>query len=77
MDPRAMRDGSEAVCESISEAVNSALEDLRGKASAEAGGYDVESMRNDLESIQERTLDTARTLFGAVNDAMSRLGRSA
>lgn len=31
MDPRVLREGSEAVCEAIAEAVNAALDDLRSK----------------------------------------------
>ncbi|GAB3426953.1 hypothetical protein GCM10027569_67330 [Flindersiella endophytica] len=75
MDPRVMRDGSEAVCDALATAVNAALEDLRTKAAAEAGGYNVQQVQEDFERMQTESLDAARNLFGAVHEAMARLDR--
>jgi DNA-binding protein YbaB len=73
LDPRVMRDGSEAVCEAMAAAANAALDDLRAKAADQSAGFDVERARSDLEQLQAESLETARTLFGAVHDAMARL----
>jgi hypothetical protein len=76
MDPRVLREGSEAVCEAVIEAVNAALDDLRSQVMAEAGAFDLERMRDDLERLQAESLETARTLFGAVHEAMARIERN-
>jgi hypothetical protein len=54
-------------------AANAALDDLRAKAADQSAGFDVERARSDLEQLQAESLETARTLFGAVHDAMARL----
>lgn len=75
MDARVMRDGSEAICEAMAEAVNAALEDLRTKAAAEVGSFNVQQVQDDVERLQAESLEAARSLFGAVHEAMSRLDR--
>lgn len=75
MDPRVTRDGSDAVCEAVTAAVNAALDDLRAKAAAEAGSFDVQQVQDDVERLQAESLEAARSLFGAVHEAMARLDR--
>ncbi|MEQ4209334.1 hypothetical protein ABN028_30995 [Actinopolymorpha sp. B17G11] len=76
MDPRVMRDGSEAVCEAMAAAANAALNDLRSKAAEQSSGFDVQRAQSDIEQLQAESLETARTLFGAVHEAMARLDRN-
>ncbi len=76
MDPRMMRTGSEAVCEAITEAVNAALDDLRTKATTGAEApVDFERLSGDLEAIQTESLQSMRTMFGALEDVMGRIDR--
>jgi DNA-binding protein YbaB len=76
MDPRMMRLGSEAVCEAITEAVNTALADLRKNATTGTQApVDLERLSGDLEAIQTESLQSMRTMFSALQDAMDRLDR--
>ncbi|MBM7783625.1 YbaB/EbfC family nucleoid-associated protein [Tenggerimyces flavus] len=76
MDPRMMRLGSEAVCEALTEAVNAALADLRAKTTTGANApVDLERLSGDLEAIQTESLQSMRTMFGALEDVMGRIDR--
>ncbi|WP_020577841.1 YbaB/EbfC family nucleoid-associated protein [Actinopolymorpha alba] len=74
MDPRLMRDGSEAVCEAIVDAINAALEDLQNKV---VGGTTIDAVElsGELERLQEQSLDSARSMMAALQDAMDRIER--
>ncbi|MEQ7127167.1 YbaB/EbfC family nucleoid-associated protein [Actinopolymorpha sp. B11F2] len=76
MDPRLMREGSESVCDAVVEAVNAALADLRAKATTEVGGsVDLEQLSGDLEAVQNESLQTMKTMFGALQEVMDRIDR--
>ncbi len=75
VNPRLMRDGSEAVCEAIAEAVNAALEDLQTKAVQGAATIDPQQLSGELERIQEESLDSARSMMAVLQDAMARIDR--
>lgn len=75
MDPRLMRDGSEAVCSAIVTAVNAALQDLQDKALGAAAPADFGDLSGDLEQLQAESLDSAHLMFGALQDAMDRIDR--
>jgi DNA-binding protein YbaB len=78
MDPRMMRAGSEAVCEAMTEAVNSALRDLRETVTTGVRApVDIERLSGDLEAIQTESLQNMRTMFTALEDVMDRLDRRA
>ncbi len=75
MDPRLLRDGSEAVCEAIADAVNDALGAWQAAALADLPQLDTASMAADLERLQHESLTSASSMFSTLQDVMSRLER--
>lgn len=73
IDPRLLRDGSEAVCDAIADAVNAALSQLQEQASASAGTVDLAGLGVDLERLQADSLTSASTMMASLRDAMDRI----
>jgi DNA-binding protein YbaB len=73
LDPRLMRDGSEAVCDAITEAVNIALAKLQDESVSRAGGIDTAALAIDLERLQADSLTSATTMMASLQDAMTRI----
>jgi DNA-binding protein YbaB len=73
VDPRLMRDGSEAVCDAIAEAVNAALAKLQDDAIAGAAVIDATGLAVDLERLQADSLASATTMMASLQDAMARI----
>lgn len=73
IDPRVLRDGSEAVCDAITEAVNAALADLSDQALRGAESLDTASLAVDLERLQADSLASATTMMASLQDAMTRI----
>ncbi|GAA2757560.1 YbaB/EbfC family DNA-binding protein [Actinopolymorpha rutila] len=77
MDPRLMREGSEAVCSAMAEAVNSAMVSLRSSVLSGATAVDPGALAGELERVQEESLVSARSMLATLQDAMDRVGRRA
>lgn len=75
VDPRLMREGSDAVCAAVIEAVNAGLAALQERALDGAQSIDVESLAVDLEQVQADALQSASTMFTALQDTMDRIVR--
>lgn len=73
IDPRLMRDGSEAVCAAITDAVNGALGRLQDDALSSAGTIDMSALAVDLERLQADSLTNATTMMASLRDAMARI----
>lgn len=77
IDPRLMREGSEAVCDAVIEAVNDGLASLQQLALRGVPSIDVESLAADLEQVQTESLHSASTMLTALQDTMNRINRQA
>lgn len=77
MDPRVMREGSEAVCAAVVEAVHDGLASLQTLALRGVPSIDVESIAADLEQVQTQSLQSASTIMTALQDATNRITRQA
>ncbi|MFD2077808.1 hypothetical protein SAMN05421678_12445 [Actinopolymorpha cephalotaxi] len=77
MDPRLMREGSEAVCSAMAEAANAAMDSLRSSVLSGSGAATVDpsALAGDLERLQEESLVSARSMLASLQDAMDRIGR--
>jgi len=73
IDPRLLRDGSNAVCDAITEAINAALADLSDQALRGAESLDTASLAVDLERLQADSLASATTMMASLQDAMTRI----
>lgn len=75
IDPRLLRQGSEAVCDAITEAVNAGLASLQALALRDVPTIDVESLAAELEHVHTQSLQSASTMLTALQDTMDRLTR--
>jgi hypothetical protein len=75
IDPRLLREGSEAVCDAITEAVNAGLASLQALALRDVPSIDVESLAAELEHVQTQSLQSASTMLTALQDTMDRITR--
>jgi hypothetical protein len=78
MDPRALRMGSEELCEQIVLAVNAAFDDLRIKIGTEAAGEsagDPAELTDQLRDLQDQSMRQMAVYTQAINDALGQLGR--
>jgi hypothetical protein len=75
MDPRLLRQGSAAVCSAVIEAVNAGLAALQTSALDGVQRVDVESLAAQLEQVQVDALQSASTMFSALQDTMDRITR--
>ncbi len=73
IEPRLLRDGSDAVGDAIAEAVNAALADLVGQALRGAESIETTSLAVDLERLQADSLASATTMMASLQDAMTRI----
>lgn len=79
VNPRAMRMGSEALCEQIVAAVNAALDDLRGKAAAQAvaaGGVDPAALAEQMRDLHTESVRQMDMFTQGIRDALDRISRS-
>lgn len=74
VEPRLLREGSEKVCATITEAVNLALADLLKRARSDPS-IDPQGLAGELEKLQEQSLDSARSMMAVLQDAMDRVER--
>lgn len=73
IDPRLMREGSEAVCVAIIEASNAAFAQLQDDAISGAVDIDTAGLVVDLERLQADSLTSATTMMASLQDAMARI----
>ena len=78
LNPRAMRLASEELAELITNAVNAALDDLRGKA-ADAGtaqAVDTTALAEQVEEVQNQGLRQMEVISQAIQETLGRIGTS-
>lgn len=73
VEPRLLRQGSDKLCLAITTAVNLALADLQAKAVGPA--IDPTGLAEELERLQEQSLDSARSMMSVLQGVMSRIDR--
>lgn len=79
VNPRAMRMGSEALCEQIVAAVNAALDDLGGKVAAQAaaaGGVDPTALTEQMRDLHTESVRQMEMFTQGIKDAVDRISRS-
>jgi DNA-binding protein YbaB len=78
IDPRLMRSDSFALCEHIVTAVNAALADFRGKATAAMplGVADPEALAGKLRDLQNQSVRQMASFGQAMNEVLARLGQA-
>jgi DNA-binding protein YbaB len=78
MDPRALRMGSEALCEQIVAAVNAALDDLRanaGQPPAQAG-VDTAALAARMSELQSQSARQMAAFTQGISDVLARIRSS-
>jgi DNA-binding protein YbaB len=74
IDPRGMRTDSHSLGEEVAAAVNAALDDLRGQASAAAGAaIDTERLSEQLRQVQESSVRQLGTFLQTIAAAQERI----
>jgi DNA-binding protein YbaB len=78
VDPRLMRSDSFVLCEHIVTAVNAALADFRGKATAAAplGAADPEALAGQLRDLQDQSVRQMASFGQAMTEVLARLGQA-
>jgi DNA-binding protein YbaB len=79
VNPRAMRLGSEALCEQIVAAVNAALDDLRARTAeraAAAGGADPAALAERMRDLHAESVRQMDMFTQGIRDALDRISRS-
>ncbi|HEY9473405.1 MAG TPA: YbaB/EbfC family nucleoid-associated protein [Mycobacteriales bacterium] len=79
VNPRAMRMGSEALCEQIVVAVNAALDDLRGRVENQAvtaGAVDPAALTEQMRDLHTESARQMEMFTQGIRDALDQISRS-
>ncbi|MBY8875053.1 YbaB/EbfC family nucleoid-associated protein [Micromonospora sp. PLK6-60] len=73
LDPRLMRLGSEEVCDRVVEAVNAAIDALRGAAAPVPAAGDLSQLTEQLQEVRDTAVPRLGAFLQALTDAQTRV----